>query len=148
MAKQKAAELAKQKATELAAQKAAEAERQRQAAQAAEEQARAQAVADAMAEEELNRQLSGVRSAWAGAIKQRVTDKWVKPYTNLQTIHCELEVTLLANGEVMEARIVRSSGDIGIDESVKKALFKSSPLPLPSDMRAFQKEIIFDFRAN
>lgn len=43
------------------------------------------------------------------------------------------EVTLLPTGEVLETRLVKSSGIASYDASAERAIRKSSPLPVPTD---------------
>jgi len=45
-------------------------------------------------------------------------------------------VTLFANGEVREARLVQSSGQPSYDDEVERAILKASPLPLPNEKEA------------
>lgn len=53
----------------------------------------------------------------------------------------EFRVTLLPNGEVLRATLVRSSGQSAYDVEVERAIIKASPLPLPNE-----KEIAASFR--
>jgi len=52
-------------------------------------------------------------------------------------IRCQVEITLLTSGAVADVRVLRSSGNPVFDESVLRAVRKASPLPLPSDPKAF-----------
>lgn len=45
-------------------------------------------------------------------------------------------VKLLPTGEVVSVRMTQSSGNPAYDEAVERAIYKSSPLPLPSDREA------------
>lgn len=58
-------------------------------------------------------------------------------------------VRLLPTGEVQSVRVTRSSGNPAYDEAVKRAIEKSSPLPLPADREAraeFVPELSFVHR--
>ncbi len=58
-------------------------------------------------------------------------------------------VRLLPTGEVQSVRVTRSSGNPAYDEAVKRAIEKSSPLPLPADRDAraeFVPELSFVHR--
>jgi len=55
-------------------------------------------------------------------------------------------VKLLPTGEVQSVRVTQSSGNVAYDEAVVRAIWKSSPLPLPSDRdarAAFVPELSF-----
>jgi colicin import membrane protein len=45
-------------------------------------------------------------------------------------------VKLLPTGQVVDVRRLKSSGNPAYDEAVERAIYKSSPLPLPSDREA------------
>jgi len=58
-------------------------------------------------------------------------------------------VKLLPTGEVLNVRVMKSSGNAAYDEAVVRAIEKSSPLPLPSDRdarAAFVPELSFVHR--
>ena len=59
------------------------------------------------------------------------------------------KVTLLPNGEVVNAQLLRSSGQPAYDREMERAILKASPLPLPSDREAaagFRDGLILKFR--
>jgi TonB family protein len=51
-----------------------------------------------------------------------------------------LRIRQVPGGEVLNVRILRSSGDPGFDQSAESAVLKASPLPVPSDPRLFNAE--------
>lgn len=55
-------------------------------------------------------------------------------------------VTLLPNGEVLQAQLVISSGDTVYDEAVHRAIRKSSPLPKPDSGVPFERQLKLTFR--
>jgi colicin import membrane protein len=58
-------------------------------------------------------------------------------------------VKLLPTGEVLSVRVTQSSGNAAYDEAVKRAIERSSPLPLPGDQdarAAFVPELSFVHR--
>lgn len=58
-------------------------------------------------------------------------------------------VTLLPNGEVLQAVLLRSSGQASYDREVERAILKASPLPLPKDRAAaaaFRDGLVLKFR--
>jgi colicin import membrane protein len=59
-----------------------------------------------------------------------------------------VKFTLSPTGEVTSATIKQSSGNPVFDHSVLQALYKASPLPLPSDPAAFDPAITTCFALN
>jgi colicin import membrane protein len=57
-----------------------------------------------------------------------------------------LLVVQLPTGEVLSAKLVKSSGHRGYDESVERAILKSSPLPKPDRPELFSRELRLTFR--
>ena len=55
-------------------------------------------------------------------------------------------VTQLPTGEVLQARLVISSGHTAYDEAVLRAILKSSPLPRPDSPGLFERELKLTFR--
>ncbi len=62
-------------------------------------------------------------------------------------LSCLIRVKLIPGGEVVDAKVVRSSGDPLFDRSVETAVLKASPLPMPADVAMFKyfREINFNF---
>jgi colicin import membrane protein len=59
------------------------------------------------------------------------------------------KVTLLPNGEVLRAFLVRSSGQPAYDHEMERAILRASPLPLPNERDAaavFRDGLILKFR--
>jgi colicin import membrane protein len=136
-AKRKADEEAKRKAEEDLKRKVAEeAERQRKA----DEKARADALAAQLKAEE-DARMAAVRAAaqktWYSAISEALRRNWLRPPDNQTDFACIVEIELLPNGVVKSARITTSCGSTVLDDSVISAIYKASPLPLPSEPTAF-----------
>lgn len=68
--------------------------------------------------------LSAIQSNWR---IQEVNDK----------LSCVYVVNIAPGGVVLSAVLQRSSGDSGLDQSARDAIFKSSPLPVPTDAGEF-----------
>jgi colicin import membrane protein len=49
----------------------------------------------------------------------------------------EFDVTLLPGGDVLDARLTRSSGNQAYDSAVERAIWKARPLPVPEDPDLF-----------
>lgn len=56
------------------------------------------------------------------------------------------DVVLLPSGDVLSAKLRKSSGHHGYDEMVERAILKSSPLPKPDEARLFQRQLELKFR--
>ena len=51
------------------------------------------------------------------------------------------EVSVLPTGEIVGVKLIKSSGNTAYDQAVERAIYKSSPLPIPPD-----KDAIAQFR--
>jgi len=51
----------------------------------------------------------------------------------------EFSVTLLPGGGVLQAKLLRTSGSELYDSAVERAILKSDPLPLPPDVKLFNR---------
>jgi len=58
----------------------------------------------------------------------------------------EFEVTQLPNGEVLEVKLRRSSGNPALDAAVERAIHKSSPLPKPAKPELFERVLKIPYR--
>ena len=158
---------AKKQRQEEEARKQAEAEKKRQEEEArkkaeAERQAR-EAEARRQAEEELRQRLAAEQEREAaqrqGAmqrmvneyvyyIQEKVQRSWIRPPSSGSELSCTVEVRLIPGGEVVDARIVRSSGNSAFDLSVEKAVYRASPLPVPPDPDVMEqfRSLRFEFK--
>lgn len=140
-------ELAKRKAEEEkrkveAERLKAEAEKQKQlAAKRLEDERQAKLAADRLTQERQNRH--------ASLIADKVNQNWRQPIgIELSGLQCVLRVRVSETGEVLEASVVQSSGNLEFDRSSELAVRKSSPLPLPSDPNLINKFRDFNFNFN
>lgn len=154
-AKKKAEAERKRKAGEAARKKAA-AEKKRKAEQAAKAKVAAEAAAKREAEQALQAQLAeeqaqaraeNALSQYIPYIQQKIQRNWLRPAGSPAGMSCLILVKLIPGGEVVDAKVVRSSGDPLFDRSVETAVLKASPLPLPDDAAMFKyfREINFNF---
>ena len=139
--------------------KRAEAEKKRKAEEAkraAEEKRRAEeakALADELAAEEAElaaaaqaRQDQSELARYTAAIMRQVSSNFVAP--NITSgLKCTLLVRMIPGGQVVDAKVVKSSGNATFDRQAELAVRKASPLPVPDEPRLFQqmKEIQFEF---
>ena len=56
-----------------------------------------------------------------------------------------VRVSQIPGGEVVQAEILSSSGNIAFDRSVEEAVLRSSPLPLPKFPSLFDRNIVITF---
>ncbi|HWQ94400.1 MAG TPA: cell envelope integrity protein TolA [Gammaproteobacteria bacterium] len=126
-------------------QKRQKAEQEAQRRREAEEQLKQQLAAEQAAGAEQNQQLI---AQYVGRIQREVTQNWLRPPTARLGMSCTVMVNLAPNGDVLNARVVASSGDTAFDRSVEAAVYKASPLPLPPDPALFEyfRELNFIFK--
>ena len=125
------------------------ARRQAEARRTAEEKARRQAEARRTAEKEteakrareeaLQAALEAEQAAsnlgvYKREIRERIHRIWVRQPGMGWDLSCGVEVRLIPGGEVIPGgvRVTQSSGNPAFDQSVVTAVYKASPLPVPS----------------
>lgn len=118
----KALETAKQK--ELAKQKEKELAKQKEEIEA----------------ENANQQQANIRvkqdqiTHYAMLMRNKIHQNWRQPLgIDLGGFTCKIAVRLMPTGDVIEAIVVESSGNIEFDRSTELAIHKASPLPMPID---------------
>jgi colicin import membrane protein len=117
----------------------------------AEEQRR---IADAQRKAESERVARDLASAarnkalaeYVNRIRAKVRQNWILPPDLPGNPQAVFKVVQLPTGEVLEARLVKSSGNGAYDEAVYRAILKSSPLPLPASREHFYRELELTFR--
>jgi colicin import membrane protein len=122
-------------------QKAAEAEKARR-----EQAKQAEQVAKLAREQEaLNRKLEAEAAAgqarlledYTGRIKAKIQRYIVMPPDVPGNPEARFDVVLLPSGDVLSAKLKKSSGHPAYDAAVERAILKAQPLPLPPDPGAF-----------
>lgn len=137
--KKKAAEEAKKKAAEAAKKKAAEDAKKKAAAEAAKKKAqeaarksaadqKAAALADLLSEtterqqalaDEVGDQVTG---NYDDLIRELVTRNWIRPPSARNGMSVTVQVNMLPGGSIVNASVVRSSGDAAFDSSAVTAV--------------------------
>lgn len=141
----------------LAARRQAETQAAQRAAAAATEQARRQAAsADAaqrsLRESDLARRLAaeqqrfgaentGLLNRYVAEIQARIERAWNRPPSARVGLRCLVDVVQVPGGTVTEVRIGECNGDAAVQESVKVAVFRASPLPAPPDPSLFERNL-------
>ena len=138
------ADAEKKKKAEAEKKAKAEAEKKRKAAELAAalaaEEAEAAAAAQGVADgNEIQRYL--------GRIQAAVSGRFVYPAGLPPGLKCTLFVRLIPGGEVVEARVVQSSGNAVFDRQAENAVRGAAPLPVPPEARLFNqiRELSFEF---
>lgn len=127
---------------ELKAQrKAEEVERRR----AQDEERRRQELMAALAREESSENARDL-DIYRAVIGQKVNRNWTKP-SGAQAVQCVLRVKQIPGGEVVDVQTVpgKCGGSPQYQNSVIKAVEKSSPLPEPSNPDVFDRVLEFTF---
>lgn len=133
----KLAELQKKKADELAhaeqvkAAKAKSELAQKQKAEA--QQAAQQAAMDA----DKNARMAGEVDKYKALIIDAISRRWILPENASSNLSSQFRIRLAPDGAVLEVSLTRSSGDPILDRSAQSAIYKASPLPVPSDPDTF-----------
>lgn len=124
---EKAVQAAKERADKEKAELAkADAERRKQAqAAAAQQNAERQA------------RLAGVVDKYKALIVNAIGRNWILPENFDSTLSCQFRIRLAPDGAVLEVSLIRSSGDPLLDRSAQTAIYKASPLPVPTDTETF-----------
>lgn len=135
-----AAEQQRQRELQAAQAAALEQQRQRdlQSAQAsAAEQQKQQAAQQARA-----RAIDIYRAQIMAAVRARL----VEPPGVQGNPQAEIKVLQLPSGDVVAAKVTRSSGIPAVDDAFERAVLAASPLPLPADRSLFSRDLILQFR--
>jgi colicin import membrane protein len=135
-AKRKAdAALAKRKAVAKQKQLAAQikgAQQQMMAQQLAQEQ---QQLAANAQDQQVQKEIDKYRAL----IVQAISQNWVVPGNTNKDLSCQLLINVGPGGSVLNVNVVTSSGNSALDQSAITAVYKTSPLPVPSDPELFDK---------
>ncbi len=86
----------------------------------------------ALAAARTNEQQSELQK-YKALIEAAIQQNWVVPGGSNPDLTCELTIKLGPGGTVLSVQVSRSSGDSGLDNSARAAVFKASPLPVPTD---------------
>ena len=96
-------------------------------------------------DEELRSLLEAGRIEYIAQIKDKIERNWLRPPGTASGRKCVVRVSQIPGGEVVQAEIQTSSGNIAFDRSVEEAVLRSSPLPVPKDPSLFDRHIVITF---
>jgi colicin import membrane protein len=155
--REKAADEARRKAeAEAERRKAADADAEIKKAEQA--QAARDAKAKAQRESDLKRRLAaeeaegaalarpGVVDEYRALLVQAIERNWIRPPSARAGLTCTLYVNQATGGTVMDVKLGPCNGDDAVRESIVNAVYRASPLPAPSDPRAFERRLEIVFR--
>ncbi len=81
-------------------------------------------------------EMSSLVAKYQDEIKAKVRSNTRLPENLKGNPQVKFQVQLLPTGEVLNVKLVQSSGNPGLDDAVERAINKSSPLPLPTEKEA------------
>ena len=81
-------------------------------------------------------QLASIVAKYQEEIKAKVRSNTRLPESLRGNPQVKFQVKLLPTGEVLNIKIVQGSGNPALDDAVERAIYKSSPLPLPEEKDA------------
>lgn len=136
----KAEKIKKEQAADRAQEKKDRAEQLRK------EQQMIQAQREAAAEESrLDAQRATAQSRaideYVGRIKSKIRSNIVSPDSVLGNPEAVFEVVQLPSGDILSAKLLKSSGNPAWDAAVERGILKSSPLPKPPEPRLFSRNL-------
>lgn len=104
-----------------------------------------QAMKDQLARDAASARFKAI-AAWVDKVRAKIRGNIVLPPDLKGNPEALFLVTQLPTGEVLQARLVISSGHAGYDDAVLRAILKSSPLPKPDSPGLFERELKLTFR--
>jgi colicin import membrane protein len=85
-------------------------------------------------------------NSYVNKIKNKVRSNVVLPPDIAEGLEAIFDVAQLPSGDVLTARLRKSSGNRAYDEAVERAILKSSPLPKPDRPEQFERDLQLKFR--
>jgi colicin import membrane protein len=104
-----------------------------------------QADLQAQLDKERQGRIATEQEKWAAAIANKIRRNWTRPINSTDDFKCGLNVQILPGGSVVDVKLTSSCGSSTLDESVKRAVLKSDPLPMPADPDAFTRDLKLNF---
>ncbi len=137
---------ARRQAEAQALQRAATAEQARRRAASAEAARRSLQEGDlarrlAAEQQRFGAENTGLLNRYVAEIQARVERAWNRPPSARVGLRCLVEVVQVPGGTVTDVRIAECNGDAAVQESVKVAVFRASPLPAPPDPSLFERNL-------
>jgi len=83
--------------------------------------------------------------AVAWAIQEQVRSNWNPPAGDFNGMSVSFTIRVDRDGNVTSVAMSRGSGNARLDESAENAIYKASPLPIPSEARFYEYLKEFEF---
>jgi len=87
---------------------------------------------------------SGELAVYTALIRQKIERNWSAPASAGAELKCSVRVRQVPGGEVIGVTILTCNGDDAVKRSVEAAIYRSSPLPEPSDPNLFDRNILLN----
>lgn len=100
-------------------------------------QAQAAAAQQAAQNAENQARISGEVDKYKALIVNAIGRNWILPENANSGLSSQFRIRLAPDGMVLEVTLTRSSGDSLLDRSAQTAIYKASPLPVPTDAETF-----------
>jgi colicin import membrane protein len=110
------------------------------------DEARRKAESEKMARQLAQSARNKALAEYVNRIRLKVRQHWILPQDLQGNPECVFKVVQLPTGEVIDVKLVKSSGNPAYDDAVHRAILKSSPLPLPASRDQFYRELELTFR--
>ena len=92
-------------------------------------------------------QMATLSQQYQLAIRQQVTDNWLRPPTAREGLRCTLRIVQIPGGEIISANIAGAcNGDEATRRSLVAAVERAGSLPYRGFEDVFEREIDFNFR--
>ena len=146
--KKKEAEAKAEKERQAEEKKKAEQEKKRIEEEQKKKEAEAKAEQERQAEAERQQNEQDAVSAFgavAWAIQEQVRGNWNPPAGDFNGMSVSFTIRVDREGNVTSVKMSRSSGNARLDESAENAIYKASPLPIPSEARFYEYLKEFEF---
>lgn len=79
----------------------------------------------------------GVIDKYKALILSAIGQQWLVPDGVSHQLQSVYEIHLAPGGTVLSVQLIKSSGNVALDQSAKTAILKASPLPVPQSPRQF-----------
>jgi colicin import membrane protein len=137
-----------QRVAKLKAEREAEEKRQWEATEARARAEREQQMqAELAVEQRLNTAIrAGKLDQYLDMIVQRINRNWLRPPSVTEGLECVVKVRQIPGGEVVDVQIGKCNGGAAAKRSIEAAVYRSSPLPEPTDPSLFDGDLQITFR--